>query len=185
LAINPSNRYCLEILDSVLQKLSSSLAFQKLPGLSLLPFEKLDQQLYDKLAKHDSNLEFPDFELDDSDDILYDTSLVTTDISPAREKVIPAGMLTRGRLKGRSSNILPSSPPSSSAAAPRGLLSFHSSPNDPFVSTSPPRLTRRLFASRDMGPSSDLEDSRPIERSRVGSDSIFNEEDDMDLDDSS
>ncbi|KAJ3338155.1 anaphase promoting complex subunit cdc16, partial [Kappamyces sp. JEL0680] len=185
LAINPDNRHCADMLDTLLSNLAFTSMSNPLPILDSLDFD-IDAQLSQKFAKDADNLDFPDLKdepVPDPDSFLLDSESEQT--GPAH--LFQSGMVTRGKLRARKSNIFEESPPSNPALAPRrGLLTFQSSPPDPFETKSPPRSNRKLFASRDLE-SSDL--GTPIAESVPASfedSDVFGggpPSDEMDLDD--
>jgi hypothetical protein len=162
LNINPENRHCATILDTLLHDLAYKETKKTLPILEQIQSWDLDSQLQQKFAKDPNNLDFPDLEeigITDPNDIIFEQS--NNSFSGNQESSF-IGMLTRGRLRSRTSNILPSSPHSISSAdngngrSKRGAL-FQATSSDQLnpQTSSPPRLARRLFNSRDLGNSSD------------------------------
>lgn len=146
----------------------------------------IEDQLQKRFARDGDNLDFPDLDDEvpalDPDEIFFDSE------RPVAESSISSfsgGMLTRGRLRGRSSNIMGSSPGSGGLAPTRGLLKFtESSPPDPFQGKSPPRMNRRLFINRDLA-SSEQDSFSSAGPSGLNDSQVFgpNDSDEMDIDD--
>lgn len=185
MGINPENRHCAAILDTLLDNLAYKSTKKTLPVLEQIETFDLDAQLQRKFSKDPNNLDFPDLEeigIADPNEIIFEQNY-SQSVNPDTSFI---GMLTRGRLRGRTSNILPSSPYSNSSVdngsgnvrAKRGRL-FQATSSDQLnpQTSSPPRLARRLFNSRDLANSSDNEEEGGRE---IGID-VF-DEDDMDLD---
>jgi hypothetical protein len=173
------------MLDAILSHLAYNTSSSALSIFNIDVID-IDEQLQKKFARDGDSLDFPDLEevpALEPDEIFFDLERPVADTSVG---IFSGGMLTRGRLRGRSSNIMESSPGSTGLAPKRGLLKFtESSPPDPFQSKSPPRLNRRLFKNRDLG-SSDQESSNNGQHD-LNDSHIFGAEvsDEMDIDNGS
>jgi hypothetical protein len=182
LEINFQNRYCSEMLDSILTNLATLTINNPLPILKSTEFDNIDIQLAQKFARDGDNLDFPDLEdVQDPDNIILDSE------SDRTSSLLQAGMLTRGKLRGRKSNIFDQSPPSAPSLVPkRGMLVFQSSPPDPFDSKSPPRSAIKGLFPRDVGLDSDPGLDQPSFEDHVFNGPEFADEvDEMDLDEDS
>lgn len=175
------------MLDAILSHLAYNIKSAGLPIFRNDDEAAVEEQLQKKFALDGDNLDFPDLDEEeaalDPEEMFFDLEKPSAIASDSLAN-FSGGMLTRGRLRGRSSNIMGSSPGSGDAIPKRGLLKFtESSPPDPFQGRSPPRMNRKLFVNRELV-SSEL-DSESGEG--VPSDSrVFAEDsDDMEIDEGS
>lgn len=122
LALNPENRYCATLLDSILSDLATKNKGNPLPVLQmhLLNQDLLDQQLQTKLGEELPNPPY------DPDEILFADELKSDD---------DRRMLTRSRVRGRLSHL----------ETPQFGNDYLSSP----MEKTPPRMNRSLFANQE------------------------------------
>lgn len=145
------------MLDAILSHLAKTSTKNPLPVLETLD-DELEIQLAQKFARDGDNFDFPDLEddaVENPEQDLFDTDLESGSAAGSSVSQIHSGILTRGRLRGRSSIGVAGT--SDSLIPKRGLLSFQSSPPNPFESKSPPRQSKRLFAN-SVVLSSDMDD---------------------------
>jgi tetratricopeptide (TPR) repeat protein len=151
LAINPDNRICALVLESLLIQIANKDSSNPLPLLDeYLDPELIEAQLQNKLSKESSGVHN-----DDQDPILGDPDEFSVGPSDDDVEKPPENShsITNTVLKSRLSNAIDLSPDVFASGRPRrGPLNFHGSSPVYDGSRTPPRQPKVLFASREDSP---------------------------------